>query len=99
MDIEAKQLLKENLELAKDNNVMLKKIVRAQKLAHVYRMVYWGIIIFTTAGVSYFIQPYLSSMLNIYTGGVSGIENITDITKNLGNSKQQMQDLFNSLNK
>ena len=96
MDPETKQLLKESLEVSKENNEMLKKIVRNQKWTNIYRVVYWGIIIFSSVGAYYFIQPYLSSMLNLYTGGVSNFGNINDITKSLGN-KQQIEDLLNSL--
>ncbi len=96
MDPETKQILKENLEISKENNDMLKKMVRSQKLTNIYRVVYWGIIIFSSLGAYYFIKPFLGNMLNIYTGGVSGTSNVGDVLKSLGD-KQQMQDLINSL--
>jgi len=68
MDPETKQLLNKSLEVEKDNNEMLKKIVRNQRLTNIYRVVYWGIIIFSSVGAYYFIQPYLSSVVNLYTG-------------------------------
>jgi hypothetical protein len=98
VDPEVKQLLKENIALAKENNQLLRKLVHSQKMATIYRVVYWGIIILSSVGAYYFIQPYLGNLLNVYTGGVSGMNNISDITKSLSN-KQQMEDLFNSLKK
>ena len=81
MDPESKQLLKEN-------NDMLKKVVRYQKWNQIYRALYWGIIIFSSFGAYYFIQPYLSGLLNV-SGGVS---NISNITNNLGGQQQQVKD-------
>jgi hypothetical protein len=88
MDPETKQLLKENVELSRSNNEMLKKVVRYQKWNQIYRAVYWGIIIFSSVGAYYFIQPYLSGLLNV-SGDVS---NISNITKNLGGQQQQVKD-------
>jgi hypothetical protein len=96
MDNEAKELLRQNIELNKENNDMLKKLVRGQKRAFIYRIVYWGIIIFSTLGAFYFIKPLLGNVLNIYTGGISGSTSFTDIKKNLSGS-DQMQEFFNSL--
>ncbi len=75
---------------------MLKKMVRNQKWTNIYRVVYWGIIIFSSVGAYYFIQPFLGNLFNVYTGGVSNTSSMNDVFKNL-NNKQQMQDLINSL--
>lgn len=101
MDPETKQLLRESIEISKDNNEMLKKMVRAQKWTNIYRVVYWSIIIFSSVGAYYFIQPYFSSLINLYSGGVSNIGNITDISKNLNikTDKQQFQELLDAFQK
>jgi hypothetical protein len=96
MDPETKELLRQNVELSKQNNQMLQKLVRAQKLAVIYRFVYWGIILFSTFGLYYFIQPFLGNLLNMYTGGVSGSANITDTLKNLGD-KEQIKQLLETI--
>jgi uncharacterized membrane protein YraQ (UPF0718 family) len=96
MDPQTQQLLKESLEISKENNQMLKKMVRNQKWTNIYRVVYWGIIIFSSVGAYYFIQPFLGNLFNVYTGGVSNTSSMNDVFKNL-NNKQQMQDLINSL--
>ncbi|MDE2031065.1 MAG: hypothetical protein KGI58_02270 [Patescibacteria group bacterium] len=95
MDPETKQLLQENLDIAKENNLMLKKMVRSQKWTNIYRVVYWGIIILSSVGAYYFIQPFLGNLLNVY--GVSGVKNYGDVVNNLNSNKQQVQDLLNSL--
>jgi hypothetical protein len=101
MDGETKELLRESIEISKENNAMLKKMVRAQKWTNIYRVVYWGIIIFSSLGAYYFIQPYLSSLINLYSGGVSDIGKISDISQNLNikTDKQQFQDLLDSFKK
>ena len=95
MDEEAKALLKQNIELAKENNEMLKRLIRAQKLSNIYRVVYWTIIILSTFGAYYFIEPYISNFLHFNTvpttqGGTS----MTDMVNSLGD-RQQFQNLVN----
>jgi hypothetical protein len=94
VDPETQKLLKETLEVNKENNILLKKLVRSHKMATIYRVVYWAIIIFTTFGAYYLIQPFLGNLLNTY--GVSNQGNVNDVIKNLSN-KQQMQELFDSI--
>ena len=99
MDEETKKLLEENLALSKENNKLLLKIRSVQRWARITRIFYWFLIIGVSIGAFYFIKPYLGNLLNVYTGGVSGINNISDITKNLKNGQTDIQDLLKSLNK
>lgn len=97
MDSEMKQLLEENLKISKENNELLLKVRSVQKWAQITRILYWVLIIAVSFGSLYYIKPYLGNLLNVYTGGVSGVDNISEITKNL-KDKQQIQDLLKSLN-
>lgn len=97
MDQEVKHLLEENIKLSKENNVLLLKIRSVQRWAQITRILYWVVIIGVSFGAFYYVQPLLGNMLNVYTGGVSGLDNIGDITKNL-NDKGQIKDLLKSLN-
>ena len=94
MDEETKRLLSENLALNKANNEMLNKLVFYQKWNQIYRIAYWAIIILSAIGAFYFVQPYLSSLMGVYTGGI-GTSNISDISKNLGD-KGQLQKLIDA---
>jgi len=96
MDDETKKLLGDNYALNKENNEMLKKLVLFQKWNQIYKIVYWSIIILSAIGAFYFIQPYLSSLIGVYTGGV-GVSNMSDVSKTFGD-KNQMKDLIDSLN-
>lgn len=92
MDEETKRLLVETNTLAKENNEMLKKLVRAQKAALIYRIFYWAIIVISIVGTYFFVQPYLSGLLSAYTGGQS----MSDIFSK--DNQAQIQDLIKSLN-
>jgi len=96
MDPQLQKLLSENLELAKENNELLHKLIRAQKAAMIYRVVYWAIIILSTVGALFFIKPMLSSLVGVYTGGASDGSNVSDVFKNLSD-KKQIQDFVNSM--
>ena len=101
MDPETKRLLEESLVVAKENNEMLKKVVRNQKWAAIYRTGYWFVIILFSFGAYYFVKPLMGNMLNLYSGGVSNMVNISDISKSLGDKKQmdEWNKLINDLNK
>jgi len=98
MDQEIKNLLEENLRLSKENNRLLLKVRSVQRWARITRIFYWFLIIGVSIGAFYFIKPYLGNLLNIYTGGVSGINNVSNITKNLKNGQTNIQDFLKSLN-
>ena len=98
MDPNVKNLLEENLKISKENNGLLLKLYKIQRWAQITRILYWVLIVLISIGAFYFIQPYLGNLLNVYTGGVSGINNVGDITKNLKNSQTDVQDLLKQLN-
>ena len=103
MDPETKSLLMQSIDASRQNNLMLQELVRGQKQAKMYRIVYWVAIIVASLGSFVFIQPYLGNLLNIYTGGAAtGLDTPTTTptpssTDSTPTNKQQMQDLLNSL--
>ena len=98
MDQEVKSLLEENLRLSKENNKLLLKVRSVQRWAQITRVFYWFIIIAVSLGSFYFLKPYLGNILNVYTGGVSGMNSVEDIKTSLQDKKAEMQDLLKSLN-
>jgi hypothetical protein len=91
MEIENEQdirnMLKETLELTKENHFMLKKLRSAQKRASFFRAFYWLAIIGISLGAYYYIQPYVNTLIKIYTGGVSGFKNVQDLGKSIPDAK------------
>jgi hypothetical protein len=98
MDPEVKRLLEENLKLSKENNELLIKVHNIQRWQQITRYIYWILIIAVSFGALYYLKPYLGNLMNLYTGGVSGVNNISDITKNLSN-QDQINNLLKELNK
>ena len=62
MDPESKELLQNTFKLVEENNQMLHKIRRAQKIASFMRTLYWLIIIGISIGAFYFLQPYVAQI-------------------------------------
>jgi len=97
MDPESKQLLEENLKLSKENNLMLLKLIKIQRWAQITRYIYWGVLILISMGALYFVKPMINNLLNVYTGGAFGEQNISDVNKGLS-SKDQLNQLIRELN-
>ena len=78
MDEDAKVLLRRNLELARENNKLLKKIRRNSMIANIMRLVWWSVIIGVPVFIYYYVlQPYIAEVGEAYRGvadGVSGAE-------------------------
>ena len=61
-----KQILERVLALSEENNQMLHRIRRSQKIAGWVRFIYWAIIIGASIGAFYFVQPYIDQLKDIY---------------------------------
>jgi len=79
-----KNLIRENIRIAEDNNRLLRKIVSANRWARIFKLLYWVIIIGSMVGVYYYIQPVLINMLDTYQGLVSGVQNIQKAGETVG---------------
>jgi hypothetical protein len=81
MEQQLRKLLEENLELAKENNLMLRKLRNGQKWNRVSRFVYWIVLLGIALGGYYYIAPYTKMFTKIYNENkdlFSG--NFTDFT-------------------
>jgi len=74
MDAESKKLLQDTFNLAQENNNMLHKIRRAQKIARLMTIIYWSFIILSAVGAYYIIQPYVDQLKETYTGATESIK-------------------------
>ena len=75
---------------------MLKKLRSAQKRASFFRAFYWLAIIGISLGAYYYIQPYVNTLIKIYTGGVSGFKNVQDLGKSIPDAKY-LTDILNQI--
>lgn len=88
MDSETKELLKANLELSKENNVLLKKIRKVQKRIQVTKTVYWVIVILVALGAYYYVKPYVGRVESFYNQAAANLEefkNFGSAFSNFGN--------------
>jgi len=66
MDTDERQLIKTTLEIAKENNQLLKKLLRKERWAQAMRILYWLIILGSILATYYYLQPYIESAVGIY---------------------------------
>ncbi|MFH0845960.1 MAG: hypothetical protein V1851_00990 [Patescibacteria group bacterium] len=78
MEPEEKRMLRENLELARENNSMLKKIKKSLFWGKVSRWVYWLILIGASLGAYYYVQPYVDATRDIIKSIKSGAGVVSD---------------------
>ncbi len=77
MDPEDKKIIRENLEIAEDNQKMLKKIRRSMLLGNFTRVIYWVIIIGASLGAYYYIQPYIDSARDSFNQFQKGVNTVS----------------------
>jgi len=68
MDQEVKHLLEENLELEKENNQLLRTVVKKMYWQTVLTVMKWVFVLAITFGAFYFIEPFLNQLYSIYGG-------------------------------
>ncbi len=71
MTPEERELLNQSVVLAKENNKMLRSMVRSARIASLLRVIYWVFIIGSLVGAYYVVQPYLNQILDAYSGAES----------------------------
>ena len=69
MTPEERELLENTASLAKENNVILKKMQRSARWGMVMQYGYWILIILFSLGAYIAIKPYINQIISIYTGG------------------------------
>lgn len=66
MDPETKKLLEQNLELAEENNRLLRGLRTSNRLGLVFKVVYLAILAGGAVFAYYHAEPYIKSFLNAY---------------------------------
>ncbi len=80
---ELQKMVRETYDLTQQNNVLLKKMRRTQRQAHIWQIVYWIILIGISIGAFYYVQPYLQKVYSLYTEGLSQYNGFKDAGTNL----------------
>jgi len=90
MDPREKALFEEMHELVQENNKILHRLQRSARWSKFLRFVYWVIIIGTSVGAYYYLQPYIDKLMGVYSGMQSDLNNVKGVTS-------QASDLLNQL--
>ncbi len=97
VDPETKQMLAESLELARENNKLLRSLHRSQRWSLIATILRWVVIVGISVGAFYFVEPYLKNLLNIYTNTIPELQGKKSGTS--GNfDLKSVQDLLNQFN-
>ncbi len=81
MDPRDREMLEQALELAEENNKLLKRLYTSMWWSRITRVLYWVIIIGTAVGAYYYVEPYLNSILKLYNNipsAFGGVQKIID---------------------
>lgn len=78
MTPEEKQLLQDTARLAKENNIILKKMRRGQLIGNVLGSLKWILLIIFTIWSWVLVQPYFESVMNTYTSIQEASNNVND---------------------
>jgi hypothetical protein len=73
-------------EKLEKNHQILTRIRRVQRNGQLFKVFYWVLILMLAFGSFYFIQPYLSQLLETYTGVQTSQEQMQNSIPNLKNA-------------
>jgi hypothetical protein len=59
-------LLERLLDLTEENNKILRKMQRMERISTIFRIIYWLFVIGAAIGLYYYIQPYQNSLIHTY---------------------------------
>lgn len=68
MSPEERELLQRSVQLAEENNDILRSLRRSMRLSRIMSILYWVVIIGSAIGALYLIQPYLNTLMGVYSG-------------------------------
>ncbi len=83
MTPEERELLNKSIEIAEENNKILRGIRRSARFSSILRAIYWLIILGTAFGAYYFIKPFIDPVIKSYNGMQQNIESVKNMTSNL----------------
>ena len=91
MSPEEKELLRRSIVLSEENNDILRSIQRSMRLSRFLKLVYWVVVIGVAVGAFYFLKPYINSVMDLYNGAKtqldqinSGVNGVVNKVKTIG---------------
>jgi len=93
MDLPEKKLLDETIELARENNKLIKKIHRSIVIGRTFRILYWVVIIGFALGLFYFLQPYIELLGTLYGNVQDTVHSAQEVFNNASEVQGTTTDL------
>jgi hypothetical protein len=85
MTPEERALLERIAKQVDQNNDMLRSIVSTMRWQKIWRFIYWVLIIGTSIGAYWVIQPYINQILSVYSGAESNVNSVRDLLRSYTN--------------
>lgn len=76
MDSEIKELLRRNIKISEENNLLLRKMHRSAVWSSFFRVIYWVIIIASGVVSYYYAQPYIDKAIILYNDVQAGANKV-----------------------
>ena len=67
MDSDERELLDRILDLSEENNKILRKMQRANRIATVFHIIYYVVLVGVAIGAFVYLQPYIDSIMKSYS--------------------------------
>ncbi|MEX2052359.1 MAG: hypothetical protein WD991_01515 [Candidatus Paceibacterota bacterium] len=82
MSPEEKELLTKSLELAEENNKILKALHKHMRIRRALSIAYWVLVIGLAVGAFYFLEPFVQQIQDAYGGARSNLDSFNTFFQN-----------------
>lgn len=76
LEPQEKAMLEKALDLAEKNNKIITKMYHAQRVARVFHILYWVLVIGSAVGAYYVIQPYIEGITDGFSENVDKVKHV-----------------------
>lgn len=97
MSPEERQLLEETVTLSRENNQILRQLRGALRWGRFYSVLKWVLVVGSTLGAYYYLQPYLFKLFDAYQTLLSGLNEVKQTGSNVGASLPDFSGLLDKL--
>lgn len=85
MDPETREMIETTLELARENNKMLRKVRGVQQREMVWRVAKTIVIVGVALGVFYFLEPLVNQIISTYSSIFGSASSSREVFQNFAN--------------
>lgn len=94
MELDSRKL-DELLEIAHENNKILRSMRRTQRWSSLFRLVYWAVILGSIFGVYYYFQPTIQKYTKTFQTSMGIIQNFENTVGSIPTDVQAVKNLIN----